>query len=305
MIRTGLLWASRSPWLAKTLPRRRFVKSAVRRFMPGEERKDALGAAKDLQEKGIGAVITLLGENVRSPDEVRAVVEEYRAILTEIEYGGLDAQISVKPTQLGLDLGEEVALEHLLDLVAKAREMGSLVWIDMEDSSYREATIRLFSRCVEKADFSEVGLCLQAYLRSSPQDLQDLLPLSPIIRFVKGAYAESPEVAFPKRKDVDEAFFRLGTRMLEEGEMVALATHDSVLVERLREWVRGRPVGPKRHEIQMLYGIRVEEQLRLAREGEAVRILISYGPAWFPWYMRRLAERPANVWFVLKNLFRG
>jgi proline dehydrogenase len=272
--------------------------------MPGEQRGDAIRAALDLQAQRIGTVFTLLGENVVSQEGVDEVVQEYRALLREAEEAGLDAEISIKPTQLGLDLREELARESLSQLVSSAGESGSFVWIDMEDSSYKESTLRLFSQAVEKAGPSQVGICLQAYLRDSPADLEALLPSSPAVRIVKGAYAEPPSVAYPRRRKVDEAFFRLGSRLLESSGRAALATHDSVLVERLREWVREKGIDRDRYEFQMLYGIRSEEQLRLAREGEPVRVLISYGPAWFPWYMRRLAERPANVWFVVKNMFR-
>ncbi len=270
--------------------------------MPGEARSDALKAAEGLLPGGIGAVFTLLGENVASREGVAAVEREYRALLGEIEGRGLDAQISVKPTQLGLDLDEELAVTAVSGLAVRAREIGSFVWIDMEDSTYREATLRLFRKAVEGGQ-QNLGLCLQAYLRSTPEDLEGLLPLSPGIRLVKGAYAETEEVAYRRRAEVDEAFFRMGVRLLESGGLAAFATHDMALVERLRVWMASRGPDPGPHEFQMLYGIRVDEQLKLAREGEPVRVLISYGPAWFPWYMRRLAERPANVWFVLKNLF--
>jgi proline dehydrogenase len=162
----------------------------------------------------------------------------------------------------------------------------------------------VFSEASAQGDPETVGICLQAYLRSTPEDLESLLSASPTVRFVKGAYAEPAELAFPDRRDVDEAFFRLGVRVLESTGRAAFATHDSTLVRRLQEWVAGHSIERSRYEYQMLYGIRAEEQLGLARAGEPIRVLVSYGPAWFPWYMRRLAERPANVWFVLKNLFR-
>lgn len=305
MIKGVLLWASRNAWLGRTLPRKKFVQRAVRRFMPGDGRDEAIRAALELRDRGIPAVFTLLGENVTSQEAVDGVVAEYKALLAQVKDSGLDAQISVKLTQLGLDLGEELALEQLVDLASLASAQGSLVWIDMEDSSYREVTLRLYREAVARTSPAEVGLCLQAYLFSTPSDLEELLPISPVIRFVKGAYAEPPELAFPRRRDVDEAFFQLGTTVLESTGKVAFATHDSVLTGRLRAWIGHKDVDKGRYEFQMLYGIRAEEQLRLARDGEPIRILISYGPAWFPWYMRRLAERPANIWFVVKNLFRA
>jgi len=305
MIRPLLLWASTNSWMAGKLPRRRFVQRAVGRFMPGEGREDAIRAAKSLRAKRIPAVFTLLGENVVSSAGAAEAIEEYEALLSDIDEQGLDAEISVKLTQLGLDQGEELAFEALLGLASRAREVGSFIWIDMEDSSYKATTLRLFSRGIGEMGPSSMGLCLQAYLLSTPADLEDLLPLGPTIRFVKGAYAEPPALAYPDRKDVDEAFFQLSTHLLDSSGRVAFATHDSTLIERLRAWIREHHCDDGSYEFQMLYGIRAEEQVRLAGAGDPVRVLISYGPAWFPWYMRRLAERPANIWFVLKNLFRA
>lgn len=305
MIRETFLWASRSDYLGRFLPRRKFLRRAVRRFMPGEGREDAIDAARRLHDRGIPAVFTLLGENVDSEESAREVVAEYRALLTEVETAAIDGQISVKLTQLGLDLSEDLAFGHLMDLVGEAGARGSLVWIDMEDSSYREATLRVYSRVAKNTSPAEIGLCLQAYLMATPGDLEELLPLSPTVRLVKGAYAEPPMVVLPRRGDVDEAFLRMSIRLLESGGRAAFATHDTTLVARFRAWIEDNEVDPSRYEFQMLYGIRGEEQLRLAREGQPIRVLISYGPAWFPWYMRRLAERPANVWFVVKNLFHG
>jgi proline dehydrogenase len=272
--------------------------------MPGETLEDALEAAERLREKGIGVVFTLLGENVSTVEEADEAVREYMALLGAIQDGKLDGQISVKPTQLGLDQGEEIALSRYLELVRAAPEGGGPVWIDMEDSSYRAATLRLYARAIEAVDAWRIGLCLQAYLRSTPQDLEGILSHSPTIRFVKGAYAEPTGIAFPNREEVDRAFFHLATTLLESGGHVAVATHDMDLIRGIEEWLESHPECAGRHEVQMLYGIRTEAQLRLAREGKRVRVLVSYGPAWFPWYMRRLAERPANLWFVVKNLFR-
>ena len=304
MIRNLLLWMSRNSWMGETLPKKSFMRRAVRRFMPGETRSEALQAAEGLRAGGIATVFTLLGENVVSREGVEEVVQEYLDLLEEAREAELDAEISIKLTQLGLDLGEEIALESLLTLVRRAKETGSFVWIDMEAFPYRETTLEIYRRAVEREGASEVGICLQAYLRASPQDLEDLLPLSPSIRFVKGAYAEPPEIAFPDRKSVDEAFFQLCARTLEGGGRSAFATHDATLVDRLKGWVGEQEIDPHRYEFQMLYGIRGDLQQGLARSGEPIRVLVSYGPAWFPWYMRRLAERPANVWFVVKNMVR-
>ncbi len=287
--------------MARTLPRRAFVRRAVRRFMPGEDRASALQAAEDLGRRGIGTVFTLLGENVTSGEEVEAVVREYLALMEEVSARGLDGQISVKLTQLGLDLDDDTTGTALGTLARRAAHLGGFVWVDMEASDYRRRTLDLFRRTREEG--TPLGLCLQAYLRATPGDLESLLSGGPAIRVVKGAYAEPPSLAFPTREEVDAAFLELVKATVEGGGRVAVATHDTEVIRAIRSWVRDRQVPRDRYEFQMLYGIRSGEQVRLVGEGEPVRVLISYGPSWFPWYMRRLAERPANLWFVVRNLF--
>jgi proline dehydrogenase len=287
--------------MARTLPQRTFVRSAVRRFMPGEDRESALGEAERLQARQIRSVFTLLGENVTNAAEVGGVVGEYMELLEEIRNRGTEAEISVKLTQLGLDVDRALAVDALRTLVGKAGEVGSFVWLDMEASPYLSVTKEIFLEVRGKGE--PLGLCLQAYLRSTGEDLKALLSGKPPIRLVKGAYAEPPSVAFPRKKDVDSVYFDLTTTALAEGARVGVATHDGRLVERIRAWLRENQISKDRYEFQMLFGVRASEQDRLAREQEPVRVLISYGPSWFPWYMRRLAERPANLWFVLRNLF--
>jgi proline dehydrogenase len=208
----------------------------------------------------------------------------------------------VKLTQLGLDREEELARANLGALARRALEQDGFVWVDMESTPYREATLRVYEAV--RREVASVGICLQAYLRSTPEDLEKLLEDNAVIRIVKGAYAEAREVAFQRKRDVDTAFYDLTRKILEGPGRVAVATHDPLLIERIRATVRELEAEKNRYEFQMLFGIGEGTQLRLAKAGEPVRVLISYGPAWFPWYMRRLAERPANLWFVLKNLLR-
>jgi proline dehydrogenase len=269
--------------------------------MPGEDRDSALREAGRLATRGIDSVFTVLGENVTRGAEVEAVVAEYTQLLDDIHNRGLRAEISVKPTQLGLSTDPELAVGALRTLSIKAREAGSFVWVDMESSEYLGLTKSVCLEAME--DGGPLGICLQAYLRSSSEDLRELLPFGLRFRFVKGAYAEPASLAFPRRRDVDEAFFDLVTEALRAGAVVAVATHDRALLERIRTWIGLEGVPRERYEFQMLFGIRTGAQEGLAKEGEPVRVLISYGPSWFPWYMRRLAERPANLWFVLKYLF--
>lgn len=302
MLRNALLWASKNPVLAEKLPRYGFVKKATKRFMPGEDREDALDEAQKLAENGIAATTTLLGENLESLDEADDVVEHYLETLRQIEARGLDMEISVKPTQIGLDFGTEEARRRLERL---ARATDSLVWVDMEGSEYVDRTLEIFRKV--KDEHGNVGLCLQSYLRRTEEDLQSLLPLRPAIRIVKGAYNEPESVAFPDKAEVDRSFVKLMQTLLrarlhdEAGRPVA-GTHDPKMIGETNRIAFELGLDKERYEFAMLFGIQREEQLRLVRRGHEVRVLISYGSAWFPWYMRRLAERPANLWFVAKQL---
>ena len=305
LMRTAFLAGSRSVWLRKRAMRYAFVRRSVSRFMPGEGLEDALEATRQLQEKGASAVLTQLGENVADADEAEAVRRHYLDVLDQAAARGLDAQISVKPTQLGLDLDPKLCLAHLTSLLERAERNGSFVWIDMESSTYVDATLALYRQA--RAGSKRVGVCLQAYLRRTPADLESLLPLRPALRLVKGAYQEPPERAFPRKADVDAAYFALATRALgasgADAEILAIGTHDARLVQRLRATIAERRLPRSAYEFEMLYGIQRALQSQLVADGLPLRVLISYGAYWFPWYMRRLAERPANVWFVARNLF--
>jgi proline dehydrogenase len=302
MLRNALLWASTNPLMAERLPRYRFVQRATKRFMPGEELGDALAEAEKLGAKDIAATTTLLGENLTSLSEADDVVEHYLGALREIETRGLDTEISVKPTQIGLDFGVDEARTRLARL-AEATE--SLVWVDMEGSAYVDRTLELFRSVKEQR--ANVGLCVQSYLKRTAADLEALLPLEPAIRVVKGAYNEPPSVAFPSKPDVDRSFVTLTQTLLRarlngSAGRPVLATHDPKMINETNRIAFELGLDKDRYELAMLFGIQREEQERLARVGHRVRVLISYGSAWFPWYMRRLAERPANLWFVAKQL---
>jgi proline dehydrogenase len=306
-MRRILLWMAGSRWLKEHLPRLWFARRAVRRFMPGETMEEALDAAEAYRADGIGLLFTHLGEHLTDLEQARAVADHYRSVIDRIRARGMDGEISVKPTQLGLDLDPEVTLKHLQGLAAHAASDGGSgsVWIDMEGSAYTDATLDLYRRL--KADHPNAGVCLQAYLRRTPADVNALLPLKPQIRLVKGAYDEPESIAFRRREEVDAAFQSLAVLMLPHagrGELrLGLGTHDLRLIERVVEYARGAGIGIDAFEVQMLYGIRAGEQRRLAAEGYKVRDLISYGDAWYAWYMRRLAERPANIAFALRQMF--
>jgi proline dehydrogenase len=233
-MRRLLLWGSENPWLAGRLPRYRFVRRATRRFMPGEDLDSALAEAEGLGKEGARTVLTLLGESLDSPENATAVVDEYLRILDQADRRGLDMQVSVKLTQLGLDLDVEECLANLLRIVERAAESGDLVWIDMEGSGYTDVTLDLFRRVRSAHD--NVGLALQAYLHRTTEDLEALLPLDPAIRLVKGAYAEPAEIAFPKKRDVDANFLKLAARMLShcartDAGLAVFGTHDSAMIE--------------------------------------------------------------------------
>jgi len=275
--------------------------------MPGEDVEAALAAARRHHELGMVSVFTLLGENIEARHEAEKVTGTYLELVDLVRDRDLPSQISLKPTQLGLDLGTDVCGEQLQSLLHRARACSNFIWIDMEDSTYVDRTLDLFEDARRQHD--NVGVCIQAYLHRAEADLERLLSLNAAVRIVKGAYSEPGTVVMKRKRDVDENFFRLSKRMLQavaDGQSVlpAFATHDVGLLRRILDVAASLGVAQERFEIQMLYGIARDQQLRFARDGFRMRVLISYGTAWFPWYMRRLAERPANVGFVLRSLFR-
>lgn len=304
--RSLLLAAARSRRLNDFALHSKVVKRATRTFMPGELPEDALDAGQAIAASGRGLVFTKLGEAITEPDEALRVRDHYLWFFDRIRERGLPAQVSVKPTQLGLDLSFESCMEHLTVLGSKANESGSALSLDMEDSPYTQRTLDLYVEL--KRVHQRAGIALQAYLYRTESDVERLLPLNPTIRLVKGAYDESPEIAFAKKADTDRNYFELSRRMLEAardgGCLPVFGTHDMSLVQRIASGAEAIGVSKGAYEIHMLYGIRDAEQRRLVAGGYSVKTLISYGSAWFRWYMRRLAERPANVAFVLKSVFR-
>ena len=304
--RRSLLALSTNVWLRDRATKTPFVRRAVSAFMPGEQLDDALEAARRQEELGVHTILTHLGENLTRLDEAEGVTQHYLDVLDRVKAAGLDAQISVKPTQLGLDLDAEACRRNLQRLVDRAEACGNFVWIDMESSPYVEPTLALFRQARERSP--RVGVAIQAYLYRSAADIEALLPLGPAIRLVKGAYLEPADVAFPKKAEVDENYVKLSERLLgdearQAGAWLHIATHDPAIVGRLGAFITERHVPQGAYEYAMLYGIQRPLQRRLAGSGRPLRVLISYGESWFPWYMRRLAERPANVWFVAKQLF--
>jgi proline dehydrogenase len=300
-MRTILLWMARNPWLKERLPRLRFVRKAVRRFMPGEDADAAFAAATKLAAAGQGILFTRLGENLVALGEVAS---HYHAILDRGASLARPIELSVKPTQLGLDIDEETCFRLCAELASRADVTGTWLWIDMESSAYAERTIALYERL--KATHRNVGICLQAYLRRTPADLRRLLPLEPAVRLVKGAYDEPADVAWRKRPEVDGAYQAAALVLAEAARdgkaRLALGTHDGALIERIAAFAEAASVPREKLEVHMLYGIRAGELRRLQGAGFPPYTLIAYGKHWYPWYMRRLAERPANVVFALRQL---
>jgi proline dehydrogenase len=303
--RKALISASQSVWLREHAMRWNFVRRASKRFLPGERAEDAMQAARELAALRIGAMLSRVGENISVAAEAEAVADHYAGVLSVMRESKLPGSLSIKLTQLGLDLGEELCHQNLARIL-EASDRRGIIWIDMESSAYVDRTLPMFRRV--RATHANVGVCLQAYLRRTPADLESLLPLGAAIRLVKGAYSEPPTVAFPAKTDVDNAFFALSQRMLRKDAIAAgtrpcPATHDAQMIARLIECANSQGAAKSSFEFQMLYGIQREAQKKLAQDGFTVNVLISYGTYWFPWYMRRLAERPANLWFVARNIF--
>lgn len=306
VMRSMLLWASENKMLKEKVPQMNFVQKALKRFMPGEEVSDAITATKNFQKNNIPTIFTRLGENLNDITEAEDIKTHYIDLIDSIAREKLDVEISLKLTQLGFDLSEEKTFNNFREIALKAGEkLGNTVWIDMEGSAYTQRTIDFYLKMKKEVD--NAGLCIQAYLFETHEDLNRLIKIKPAIRLVKGAYKESPDIALKDKFRVDENYLDLSQKMLravkEDGIRAVFGTHDLKLIEAINTFAKAIDLEKDKYEFHMLYGIKTSEQLRLAGEGFKVRILISYGAAWYPWYLRRLAERPANITFVLKNIF--
>ncbi len=305
LMRSMLLAASQNTWLRDHAVKFPFVRRSVSRFMPGETLDAALASAQLLLQKQIGTIFTHLGENVSDRVEAQSVSGHYIEVLDRIQRANLPTEVSVKLTQLGLDLSLDFCFENLRRII-QHENPGKTVWVDMEAGNYVDATLDIYKRALKT--YPNVGICLQAYLYRTKKDLSDLLPLRPSIRLVKGAYKEPPSIAFPKKSDVDENYFALAQQMLQAQSSgacrrAAFGTHDIPLIDRICDFVTQQGIAKAQLEIEMLYGIQRAAQERLAQQGYRSVVLVAYGTYWYPWFVRRLAERPANVWFLVRNVF--
>jgi proline dehydrogenase len=298
VLRSAILAAADSPRIRRFVGRYGMRLGAAR-FVAGETLDEAVVTLRRLNEQGLRTNTTLLGEGVDAREATGRVVEAYEQVLRRIAAEGLQTNVALKLTHLGVLIDEELAYGNLERLVGEAARLGNFIRIDMEDSPLVDVTLRIYRR-LREAGHDNVGAVLQAYLYRSEDDLESLLPLRPNVRIVKGAYREPPDIAYPRKIDVDRAYARLVERAIAEGAFTAVATHD----ERLIEHAIGLGAGPDRFELQMLYGVRPQLQLDLVRRGHRVLVATPYGPDWYPYLMRRLAERPANLLFFVKSAIR-
>ncbi len=303
MLRGLLLALSRSATAHRLATHASVLQPAVRRFIAGETLDEALAVVTDLNGRGLLASLDLLGESTTTEVDARRAAEAYGPILDAVHRRGARTGISIKLSQLGLDLSIDLAEALLRTIAGAARERGNFVRVDMEDSARLPATLQVFDR-VWDAGFHNMGIALQAYLHRTPDDVARYISRGVSIRLCKGAYAEPPEVAFPQKAAVDRQFAQLAERLLEGGTNPAIATHDEQLITHAKAFARAHEIPPDRFEFQFLHGIRRDLQETLAREGYRVRVYVPFGTHWYPYFMRRLAERPANVMFVMKHLIR-
>lgn len=301
-LRKAILASSGSPRVRR-FAGRHGLRLGASRFVAGEDLDACVAVLRGLNARGLHANTTLLGEDVLDEAEARAVADEYLAILARLREEELRANVALKLTHLGLDMDEELAYENVKRVVERAGELGNFIRIDMEYSALVDPTLRIYRR-LRGAGLDNVGTVLQSYLYRTPRDLESLLPLAPNLRLVKGAYLEPESDAYPKKADVDAAYLRLVERSLTGGGYTAIATHDERMIEHALAVAEREGIGRDRFELQMLYGVRPQLQLDLVARGYEVLVATPFGPEWFPFFTRRLAERPANLTFVVRNLLR-
>lgn len=303
--RSALLYLSRQEGLKEFATRFRPFKKLTTRFVAGETIDEVVRYVKEINARGYTASFDHLNESVTNSEEVEQEVREYLNILARIEESGIDSNVSIKLTQFGLGLDPELAYQNARRVVEDAHKRGNFVRVDMEDSSVTQVTLDIFRRLREEFGVDEVGIVLQSYLKRTYADAQALLKLPARIRICKGAYNEPPEVAFEDKREVDQNYIRVMQLLLSSGIYHGIATHDPKMIDATIEFASREGIGKEKFEFQMLYGIRRDLERQLVGDGYNMRIYVPYGKHWYPYFMRRLAERPANVWFILKNLFKG
>lgn len=305
-MRSVFLYLAGAGWSRSIVTNFFLARRAARRFVAGETLEEAVAAARQLNDKGMMVSLDHLGESVHNKEAALSATTDYLVLLDAIYANKLDANVSVKLTQLGLDIDESLCVDNMRRILAKASEIGTTVNIDMESSAYTETTLKIFRQLNQ--EFQNVGTVIQAYLYRSEGDMQQLAQEGGVIRLCKGAYKEPADVAFPEKADVDANYMKLTKAYLSEENRqrkayLKVATHDPKIIQATIEYVEANGVKPTEFEFQMLYGIRTQTQVELVEKGYRMRVYVPYGTEWYPYFMRRLAERPANIWFIMKNLF--
>lgn len=305
LTRSALLYLARQEGLKDFAGRFGLFKKMTTRFVAGENIDEAVVAIRELNVEGCTATFDHLNESVSSAAETENEVGEYKRILASIEETGIRSNVSIKLTQFGLGINPELAYKNARVVVEEAKRRGNFVRVDMEQSTVTQTTIDIFRRLRAESGLNDVGIVLQSYLRQTYDDASELLKIPARIRICKGAYNEPPDVAFPDKKDVDDNYVRVMKLLLSSGTYHGIATHDPKMIEATIAYAEKEKIGKDAFEFQMLYGVRRDLQVKLARDGYNMRVYVPYGKYWYPYFMRRLAERPANIWFVMKNMLKG
>jgi proline dehydrogenase len=304
MLRAGLLWLSEQPRIFRFVRGNGLAHRFASRFVAGETVESAVEALRDLNAAGISASLDLLGESVGHAAEARQARDTYLETLDRIRAAGADANVSVKLTQMGLDVDEALCVANLRAVIARAKAHDSFVRLDMEQSSYTDKTLQLFKQTLQPEFGPAVGVVLQSYLRRTARDVDDMIGLGARVRLCKGAYKEPESVAFPAKRDVDRNYVACMERLLAHGTYPGIATHDERIIAHAKAVTRAKGIPPARYEFQMLYGVRRDLQQGLRREGYNIRVYVPFGTHWYPYLLRRLAERPANVLFIVGNVLK-
>ena len=303
-MRQGLLWLSERQGIFNFVRRNGLARKFASRFVAGETIETGVAAARELSRRGITSSLDLLGESVTAEAEAATARDLYLAMLDRMAETGVEVNVSVKLTQMGLDIGEDICLGNMLRILEKAKALQGFVRLDMEGSDYTQRTLDFFSRKIFPGYGKHCGVVIQSMLRRSEQDVSDLVAMGARVRLCKGAYLEPAEVAFPDKADVDRNYVRLMQRLMSDGNYPGLATHDEAIIRQARDFAREQAIANDRFEFQMLYGVRRDLQDRLRQSGHNMRVYIPFGTQWYPYLMRRLAERPANIAFLLGNVVR-
>jgi proline dehydrogenase len=304
MLRAVFLWLSEQPRIFRFVRKNRLARKLASRFVAGETIDEAMATVRELNASNLSASLDLLGESVLHAEEAQRACQIYLELLERIHSAGANANVSVKLTQMGLDIDEHLCVNNMRAIIGKAKQYESFVRIDMEQSSYTAKTLQLFTDVLSPAFGNAVGVVLQSYLRRTAADVEAMITLGARVRLCKGAYQEPDDVAFPKKSDVDAHYVTCMERLLERGNYPGIATHDVKIIDHAKAFTKTRGISPARFEFQMLYGVRRDLQYKLRREGYNMRVYVPFGTHWYPYLMRRLAERPANIAFITANILK-